>query len=269
MKFFTTKLHYAFVAFFMLTLTFGNAQTDSRSKALLDKHTAVIGKYEDLSSKKDVQFKYVYDNFDKGKDVSVEKIIFDGEHTWASYSQHERNVLPGQEGVALQSLVMGKPQLTLDGKMITDEKAMGGTVFIREVNVFWFSMIYKLQDAGTIHEYMGTEKVNGMEYDKVMLTYNNSVTGKPADDSYILYFNPETHMIDQFFFSLPALGVNEPIIKMTVDYEKIDGIYVPTSRKSYAPNPETGKYMINGEYTMSDVKFSNKFKVKDFILKGK
>lgn len=84
-------------------------------------------------------------NFDAGKDISEEKLIFAGEATWARYTRHERNVLPDKEGIVEQSLIAGKPQITLNGKFITDEKALGATTFIREVNPFWFSMIYKLE----------------------------------------------------------------------------------------------------------------------------
>jgi len=169
----------------------------------------------------------------------------------------------------VQSYVHRKPQITHNGKMITDKEAIGGTVFLREVNTFWFTMIYKLEDHGTNHEYMGTENVDGINYEKVLLTYDNAVTGKPADDKYILYFNPKSHMIDLFYFSLPAFGINDPIIKMTMNYQKIDGIYIPTVRKSYAPNPDTGEYTINGEYTFSNIKFKNKFTPSDFLLTGK
>lgn len=257
----------------MTLLTFSSdtimaQQADERSLQLLDAMYGVTGDYADLWAKKDVRFDYVYDNFDAGKDVSEEKLIFEGEHTWASYSVHQRNVLPTQEGVAVQSFIDGVPQMTLDGKFITDEQALGATKFIREVNPFWFTMGYKLADPSTIHKYMGTEEVNGTKYDKVSLKYNNAMTGKPADDEYILYYNPSTHLIDLFYFSLPAMGVNDPIIKMELNYEVIEGIYVPTVRRSFAPNPSTGEYTMNGEYTFSNIKFGNGYKKEDFMLKG-
>jgi hypothetical protein len=229
----------------------------------------VVGSYEKLRSMNDVEFHYVYDNFDAGKDVSDERIIFDGESTWAKYTEHQRNVLPGQEGIVEQSLIGGTPQVTLDGKFVKDEKALGGTTFIREVNVYWFTMIYKLEDSSTNYKYLGTENVNDLEYSKVALTYTNSITGKVADDEYILYFNPETHLPDLFYFSLPAFGIDKPILRMELTYENIDGIYIPTVRKSYGPNPETGEYVLGGEYTFSGVKFNNGFKASDFILTEK
>ena len=229
MKLSFTSVTVLCVALFLSTANVSWSQTDSKSKEVLAKKASVVGNYDKLKSKKDVQFHYTYDNFDAGKDISVERLIFDGEHSWATYSQHDRNVLPGKPGVAQQSLVNGIPQLTLEGKFITDKEAVGATVFIREVNPFWFSMIYKLEDNGTNHTYLGNETVDGVNYDKVRLTYDNAVTGKPADDEYILYFNTNTHMLDLFYFSLPAFGVTDPILKMTMSYEKIGGVYIPTA----------------------------------------
>ncbi|MGS0528052.1 hypothetical protein ACU8V7_25505 [Zobellia nedashkovskayae] len=105
-------------------------------------------------------------------------------------------MLPGTEGVALQSLVDNKPALTLVGKDITDPKAIGGTVFLRKVNFYWFAMMYKLQNPGSNYKYLGTEKVGDITYDKVSLTYSSDVTKKEQNDEFILYFNPETHLVD-------------------------------------------------------------------------
>ena len=54
---------------------------------------------------------------------------------------------------------------------------------------------------------------------------------------------------------------------MTMEYEVIEGIYVPVLRRSYAPNPE-GKYALNGEYTFKNVKFNNGFTPQSFMVKG-
>ena len=242
------------------------AQTDSKSAQLIDALVAVNGGYEKLASKKDVQFTYIYDNFDQGRDVSTERHIFNGEHSWGSYKEHKRNVFPDKDGLAVQSLVNGKPTLSLDGMKITDEKALGGTVFLRKVNFYWFTMMYKLKDPGTNYKHLGTEEINGIPYDKVSLIYDADVTKKEKNDEYILYFNPKTHLIDLFFFSLPDWGINEPILKMTLDYEVVDGLYISTVRKSYAPN-EKGEYQLNGTYTFKDITFNNGFKSEDFVQK--
>lgn len=253
-----------------LTLCFSiqntEAQTDGKSQALIDALVSVNGGYKKLATKKDVQFNYVYDNFDKGKDVSTERHIFNGEHSWASYSIHKIHVLPTQKGTAKQALVDGKPMVTINDKQVTDKKALGGAVFLRKVNFYWFTMMYKLKDPGTNYKYLGTEMVNGVKYDKVSLTYSSDITKKEKNDEYILYFNPKTHLIDLFYFSIPAMEINKPVIKMTLEYEIIDGLHISTVRKSFAPNKK-GEYTLNGEYTFSDIKFNNGFKKEDFILK--
>lgn len=240
-------------------------KADSKSRALLDALVGVNGGYEKLAAKKDVQFHYVYDNFEKGKDISTERHIFDGEQSWASYEQHDLNVLPGEKGIAKQSLIDGKPVLKLNEKFITDPKAIGGTVFLRKVNFYWFTMMYKLKDPGTNYKYLGTEKVGDILYDKVSLIYNAEVTKKEKNDEYILYFNPKTHLVDQFFFSLPDWGINKPILKMTLSYEEIDGILISTVRKGYMPDGK-GSYTPIGIFTFSQVKFDNGFQKEDFIL---
>ncbi|ADV51159.1 hypothetical protein I2486_19355 [Cellulophaga sp. E16_2] len=246
---------------FVFTFSITAQNTDTKSAELIAALESVNGGYNKLSSKKDVQFNYVYDNFEKGKDVSLERHIFNGEQSWASYSQHDLNVLPGKKGVAVQSLVDGIPALTLDGKAITDAKALGGTKFLREVNFYWFAMMYKLKNEGANYKFLGTEKVGKITYDKVSLTYSSDVTKKEQNDEYILYFNPETHLVDQFFFSLPAWGINTPVLKMTLAYEEIDGILVSTVRKGFGPD---GSPM--GVFTFSDVKFNNGFKKEAFLL---
>ncbi|WP_406683837.1 hypothetical protein N1F78_14265 [Seonamhaeicola sp. MEBiC1930] len=258
--------------FFTISITLINsfnseAQTfaDDKSKSLIDSLVELNGGYEQLASKKDVEFLYVYDNYDQGKDVSLERHVFDGEHSWGSYEIHQRNVLPTEKGLAVQSLIDGEPALTLNGEQITDEKALGGTVFLRKVNFYWFTMMYKLQDPGTNYKYLGTEEVDGVNYDKVSLTYDADVTKKEKNDEYILYFNPKTHLVDWFFFSLPDWGIDKPILKMTLEYEVIDGLYISTVRKSFVPN-EKGEYSENGTYTFSRIKFNNGFTKEDFIL---
>lgn len=241
------------------------AQTDEKSKLLLDALVEVNGGYKKLSAKKDVEFTYVYDNFDKGKDVSTERYIFNGEHSWASYKHHEIHILPEKSGEAIQSLVDGKPQLSLNGKAFTNKKDVDFTVFLRKVNLYWFAMMYKLQDPGTNYKYLGTEEVNGVSYDKVSLTYNGDITKKELNDEYILYFNPKTHLIDLFYFSISAFGIDKPVLKMTLDYNVVDGILLSTVRKSYGPD-KNGVYQLGGEYTISDVKFNNGFKKENFIL---
>ncbi len=257
-----------FTLMLVLSFTvFATAQqnTDAKSAKLLNSLKEVNGGWQKLAAKKDVQYTYVYNDFTKGTDLSTERYIFDGEASWAEYKQHEANVMPGTEGTVKQSVVNGKAKITLAGKNITDQKAIEGTQFMRSVNFFWFAMMYKLDDPGTVHKYLGQEMVNGINYDKVQLTYNAAKVGKEVNDEYILYFNPNTHLVDRFFFSLPAMGVNKPVLRMDLEYSKIKGVYIATERKAFAPN-EKGEYNHFLDSTTKDIKFNNKFKVADFEI---
>ena len=262
MKLSINKAAFAVLGSLLGVVSINAQKADAKSTELLDALIKVNGGYEVLAAKNDVEYNYLYDNFDKGKDVSLERYIFDGEQSWASYEQHDINVMPGTEGVAVQSFVDNTPTLTLAGEAVTDPKALGGTTFLRKANFYWFAMMYKLKNPGTNYKHLGTEKVGDVTYDKVSLIYD----GGAENDQYVLYFNPETHLVDQFLFSLPAWKINEPILKMTLEYEKIEGIYVATLRKGFMPNKEGG-YAPIGVFTTSNVKFNNGFKKEDFLLK--
>lgn len=233
------------------------------SMQLIHAMEKVNGGWGALSALKDVQFDYKYDDKAKGIDQSVEKYIFADETSWGSYSEHNANVLPGTEGQVTQLYMDGKASISHDGKPVTDPKAIGGTVFLRQANYYWFTMMYKLADPGAVHEYLGKEMIGEINYDKVKITFKG--TGKDADDTYICYFNPINHLVDQFYFSLPAMGINEPIIKMELEYKKMNGVYVNTLRKAYFPDGKGG-YNLGGEYTTSNIKFDNGFTKSDLAI---
>ncbi|MGS0528053.1 hypothetical protein ACU8V7_25510 [Zobellia nedashkovskayae] len=71
------------LAVFLLTVTIAttvNAQnTDTKSAELLAALVGENGGYKALDAKKDVEYYFIYDNFAKGKDVSTERYIFNGE----------------------------------------------------------------------------------------------------------------------------------------------------------------------------------------------
>lgn len=255
------KSQFILSLFLMGFITFANpVSAQNQATALLKKTEAAMGGWNKLYKQKDVEFTYLYEYPGKQKDVSVERYIFEGEHSWAKYSTHEINVLPKQKGEAIQAVVNGKAMLTLDGKAITDAEAIGGAHFLRAANYYWFTMMYKLSNPGTKHNYLGTETVNGIAYEKVELSFDGAKTGKEANDVYILYINPETNLVDRFFFSLPAMGVNKPVILMEVMYTKMKGLQIPAKRNIYMPN-KTGGYADAPSLvqTSSNIKFKNGF----------
>ena len=242
-----------------------NLEDDPKSKALIKALAKVNGGWEKLSSMKDVEFTYTYHELAKGKDISTERYVFSDETSWAKYSQHDIHVMPGSKGMVSQSLMNGKAAISLEGKAVDDMKAIGGTAFLRSANYYWFTMMYKLDDPGTIHKYLGQEMMNGVNYDKVSLSYDAVAINKEVNDEYILYFNPKTSLVDQIMFSLPVMGVNKPILKMTFEYTKIEGIQVSTKRVISAPDAN-GKYSEGTIQYTTGVKFNNKFTASDLKI---
>ena len=254
------------LAIVVLAATSVSAQTPNPTE-LIQKMEAAMGGWDLLWSQNDVEFQYDYIYADGKADLSTERYIFEGEHSWAKYTQHDINAMPGTEGEVVQSLVNNKAACTLSGEAMSDAQVVGGTDFLRRANYFWFTMFFKLSNPGTVHKYLGTEAIAGTDYHKVSVTYESDKTGKEQNDEYIIYINQQTMLVDQFFFSLPAMGVNAPVLKMTVEYEEINGLKLPTKRYVYQPG-EDGQPKADPFLTQisKNVKFNNGFTPADFKI---
>ncbi|MBT8264107.1 MAG: hypothetical protein KJN75_02105, partial [Muriicola sp.] len=108
--------------------------------------------------------------------------------------------------------------------------------------------------------YMGQEEYNGIFYDKLHVTYDPEITGKELNDTYILYVNPTTKVIDRFYFSLPNLGVNDPVLIAHYEYEDIEGQLLATKRTYFLPD-DKGAYSDEPSLvqTLTNISFNNGF----------
>ena len=235
---------------------------------LIQQMEQALGGWEKLYALKDVEFTYDYAYPTQGiKDLSTERYIFEGEHSWAKYTTHQINVLKDQDGEVIQCYDGKKASIALNGKQLDQAEAIGGTHFLRKANYFWFVMMFKLDDPGTEHRYIGQETIDGITYDKVGVSYNAAITEKAQNDAYVIFINPATKLVDRFFFSLPAMGVNEPVLLMKVEYEEINGVKLPLKRYVFQPGedgkPQTEPFLVQ---TSSNLKFNNGFQADDLSL---
>jgi len=159
----------------------------------------------------------------------------------------------------------GTASTMLDGINIENTEVLSFTKFLRKANYYWFCMMYKLSDPGVEAEYLESEKVNGVVYEKVKIAYDADQTSKAQNDTFILYFNPKSHLVDFFYFSLPLFGVNDPVLRMELHYEVIDGIHIATERIGVFPD-EKGNYTEAGRYSTGNVTFGNNFSKEDLTL---
>lgn len=199
----------------------------NKGHELVYKMTQEAGSYQDLLNLKDVVFNYTYRTPDQKEDVSIESYIFNGELSHGSYLKHERT-LPNLKGKMQQGFNGKDFWVKIDGQKITDKSTIESVTFTRKTNFYWFAMMQKLLDAGINYEYLGENNVKGKLYDVVKITFNTA--NDVASDTYQLYINPETHLVDQFLFTVVSKNVTDPIL-MRVKYENVEGILLTTYRK--------------------------------------
>ncbi len=187
-----------------------------------------VGDYKTLMDKKDVTYTYSYQTPDGKSDISTEKYIFDGELSYGLYKKHERT-FPDLVGSFEQGYDGNNFWLKHKGEIIKDSVRLKRVAFNRPTNFYWFTMFQKLLDPGLNYEYLGDELINNISYDVVKVTFNS--IDKTPTDIYQLYINKKTSLVDQFLFTVADFGVVETPYLMTLKYETIDGILIPTQRQ--------------------------------------
>lgn len=230
----------------------------NKGHELIYKMTQKTGDYQDLLNLKDVVFKYTYRTPDQKEDVSTESYIFNGELSHGDYIKHERT-LPELEGKMQQAYNGSDFWITINGKEVKTDNAIEGTTFTRKTNFYWFAMMQKLLDPNINYDYLGQKNAEGKLYDLVKITFNTE--NDVPSDIYQVYINPETHLIDQFLFTVVSKKVTDPIL-MRVTYNDVQGILIPTYRKYTKSDWEAN--VLNDvwvEEITEDIKFNQNLEV--------
>ncbi|TNJ43497.1 hypothetical protein KFZ70_17010 [Tamlana fucoidanivorans] len=68
---------------------------------------------------------------------------------------------------------------------------------------YFFMFPYKLSDQGTVWSFYPNSNLNGKNYDTKKLSFKAN-TGDAPDDWYVVYANPETHLIDVVAYIVTA-----------------------------------------------------------------
>ncbi len=228
-------------------------------KGLVEQMVAAIGGIDKLHSLKDVEYTYTYQDLTTNqKDVSIERYIFEGELSWAKFETREKVVLPQMPGEMFQGYNGSESWMTIDGKLVEGDPQMAKFCdFLRKTNYYWFTMMFKLLDPGLNYEYNGTKNVNGIDYNLVKIAFGEGIGD--AQDTYVLYINPETKLVDQFLFTVMDFGAAEPRL-MKVEYEEVQGVKLPARRKYVRANWQGEPQ--NDEWTAeisTNIKFNNGF----------
>ncbi|MFQ5754257.1 MAG: DUF6503 family protein, partial [bacterium] len=186
------------------------------------------------------------------------RYVFDGELSWARFEKRERNAMPQIPGEMIQGYNGKESWMTIDGKLVEDDPRLAKFCdFLRKTNFYWFTMMFKLLDPGVQYEYKGKKNVDGIDYDLIGISFADGVGD--AQDTYVLYINPQTKLVDQFLFTVMDFGVKDPLL-MKVEYEEVEGLKLPTKRKYTRANwdgePQSEEW--NAEIS-TNIKFNNGF----------
>ncbi|MCE7995084.1 MAG: hypothetical protein HEP71_24105 [Roseivirga sp.] len=235
----------------------------SKAEALIHETVSAVGGANALKELKDVEFQYTYTSFDGFADVSTERYLFDGEYSRGEYTTHKNAVMTTVDGVVTQGYDGNTSWVTVGNAFFEDETANKMSAFLRKTNLYWFCMNFKLLDPGVEHSYEGTRRANDIDYELVRISFEEGIG--TSEDEFLLYLNPHTKLIDQFLFTVKALGIESPLM-MRVKYEEVSGVKLTTYRE-YAPANWQGELTSDEGWTTqvsSNIQFNNGFTPDDF-----
>ena len=223
-----------------------------------------VGNYNNLKELKDVVYTYTYQTPDGKTDSSTEKYIFDGELSYGAYTTHERT-LANLKGTIEQGYDGKGYWLKHKGDTLNDDAYLKRVAFNRPTNFYWFTMFQKMLDPGLNYEFIEETTIDNKNYDVVKVSFDLDID-KPTD-IYQLYINQDTNVVDQFLFTVADFGKMETPSLMLLEYEKIDGLLMPTKRKYKRSNwnaevDENPWIMVN----WSDIQFNTNLTKEDFKI---
>jgi len=239
----------------ILLITLNNYSASAQDvDKLLKEIVDAVGGVEQMHKLKDVSF-----NYNRGGSSNQERYIFDREISWGKSTM--------KDGTVRIQFFDGEDVTVWDnGKISNDEKAIQSALFSRKTNYYWLAMIQKMADPGVIASYGGKRMYEGIEYDLLDITYEDGVG--VAKDRYLLYVNPYTKLVDQFLFTVAAVGRQDPIM-MKYSYDTFEGgVKFPVVGQSRAALNWEGELDPEAKWSSrwrSNFRFNNGFSAKSIL----
>lgn len=201
-------------------------QPENAARQLLNEMVDAMGGIENYRAIKDVTFTYNYRDLTNGNaDISIEKYLYNGEWSRAEYHTHNKNIFPDKEGPVIQSWNGEEAWLMVEGGFVTDEFHLKMVDFSRKTAFFWFNMMYKMLDSGTIHKSLPNRKYEGKEYQIVEVTYEENIGD--TQDRFVLYIDPVSKLVEHFLFSNTHFSKDAPPRMMHVEFQEVEGMKFP------------------------------------------
>lgn len=238
-------MKYLLLLSLMTFFSYAQGQTDSKKEAqkIIDK---VIKKHGGKNYK-DAHFEY---------DFRKHHFIYHFDNGMYKYERYDqatdtKDVLTN-EGI---SRYRAGKQLKLSVK---ETKSFAGVV--NSVHYFAF-LPYFLNDAAVHKDLMGTSSINGTDYYKIKVTFDEEGGGQDHDDIYIYWINKKDHTLDYLAYSF---HVNGGGVRFRSSYNRrsIGGIifqdYVNYKHAKSTPVEDLDRYFESGELTeLSRIELKN------------
>lgn len=240
----------------------------SEGHGLIIEMVKAIGGKERLYDLKDVEFTYDYRSLShKLNDLSTERYMFKDEISWARYDDRNK-IMPHKKGLVIQCFDGEHAWVSIDGKKSDDPSDINLADFMRKTNFYWITMMHKLLDDGIVYTKLEDQMVDDQNYHRVKIEFNKAVGD--VQDTYVVYINPKTKLVDQFLFTVMTFNKKDPLL-MIAEYETIKGVKLMTHRKYRASNwnGDATTDFWEGETFSKDFKFNNGFKAEDFAFSEK
>lgn len=222
-----------------------------------------VGNFELLRyDKKDVIATYKLDKPEGKSDISLEKYIFEGELSYGKYYRHDYT-MPNLAGEIIQAndgeqVWMSHNQVTLNSPSVINEASSD-----RANNFYWFTVLHKLLDPDLFYNYLGTKTIDSNKYDVVEVMLDPERI--KSTNQYHVYINKKTGLVDQLVYDSESLGEEYGPRLIQLEYESIDGVYLPNKRRYKKSNWDADIDDSPWTYeTWSEVSFENELTKEDF-----
>ncbi len=105
--------------------------------------------------------------------------------------------------------------------------------FMKNLLFYFVALPYVLADPGVKYEDLGEKEVNGKKYLVLKTSFEANIGDAPGDQ-YILYVNPETHIIDFINYSVTYFDASraEKYSALQFEWQEANGLKFPSVAKS-------------------------------------
>jgi hypothetical protein len=174
-------------------------------------------------------------------------------HHWDRYTGRHRlegKTQDGDEYLVLHNVLSREGEAWMNGQKLSGEKraellenAYGAWVN----DTYWLLMPYKLRDPGVNLALDGEEEIDGVVYDKLLLTFDG--VGLTPGDRYWAYVNRESGVMERWAYHLEGWEADrEPTHWRWLDWQRYGRILLSPRRV----NPADGSERTLGELAVFD-----------------